>query len=276
MKKLNIKILSLFLLVAIAASAVAQDEEPKKKDNSGTNPINFTYDYRLFWEMQQFKDDGGSLNKRVMEFRAPLGRDMSNVLGGNDFFNSMGSRFAVRLRAYYNTLSLNQPDGTTTTTSGIGDFDARIIGIAYANSKWGIAPGLEGFFNTASNDALGSGSNILAPVVFVGFFNLLGKRSIFAPGYQYQFNVDGKNVSRSILDIYFVWILAKGKNWLIINPQPIFDHANDVSFAQVDLEWGFMIVPKSGISGYIRPGFGIGEHRPFNYNFEVAIKFVWR
>ncbi len=276
MKKVNIKLLSLLLLIAIATTAIAQKEKPKK-DNTGTNPINFTYDYRLYWEMQQFKDNGGSLNKRVMEFRAPLGRDLANVLGKTEgFLPNLGSRYQLRLRAYYNTLSINDTNQKTSTTSGIGDFDARFMAIAYANKKWGIAPGLEGFFNTASNDLLGSGSNILAPVVFVGFFNLLGKHSIFAPGYQYQFNVSGKKVSRSVFDIYFVWILAKGKNWLIFNPQPIIDHHNDIAFAQVDVEWGFMIVPKSGISGYIRPGFGIGEHRPFNYNFEVAIKFVWR
>jgi len=276
MKKINKRILSLFLVIAFTATAFAQ-EEVKKKDNTGTNPINFTYDYRLYNEWQQFKDDGGSQNRTIMELRVPLGRDMANVLGKSEgFLPNLGSRYQLRLRGYYNTLTLNDTAKGSSTTSGIGDFDARFMAIAYANKKWGVAPGLEGFFNTASHDKLGSGSNILAPVVFVGFFNLLGKRSIFAPGYQYQFNVDGNTVSRSIIDIYFVWILAKGKNWLIFNPQPIIDHHNNVTFAQVDVEWGFMIVPKSGISGYIRPGFGIGEHRPFNYNFEFAIKFLWR
>ncbi len=277
MKKINMKFLSIFLLMAIAASAFAQEDAKPKKDNTGTNPINFTYDYRLYYEMQQFKDDGGSQNRTIMEFRAPLGRDLSNVLGKTEgFLPGMGSRMQLRMRSYYNTVNLADEGQGNTTISGIGDFDARFMAIAHVTNKWGIAPGLEAFFNTASNDALGSGSTILAPVVFFGFFNLLGERSIFAPGYQYQFEVSGPNVSRSIIDLYFVWILAKGKNWLIVNPQPIFDHHNEVTFAQVDVEWGFMIVPKSGISGYIRPGFGLGEHRPFNYNFEVAIKFLWR
>jgi hypothetical protein len=104
----------------------------------------------------------------------------------------------------------------------------------------------------------------------------LGNRSIFAPGFQYQFNVDGKTVSRTVIDLYFVWILAAGKNWVIFNPQPIIDHENSTTLAQVDLEWGFMIAPQAGVSGYIRPGVGIGEHRPFQWNLEFAIKFVWR
>ena len=278
MKKLNMRILSFIFLVAFAASAFAQEEPAPKKDNTGTNPINFTYDYRLYYEMQQFKDDGGSQNRTIMEFRAPLGRDLSNVLGMEESaaMSNWGNRMQLRFRTYYNTLNLNQQDGTSTTTSGIGDFDARFMAIAHVNKNWGIAPGVEAFFNTASNDALGSGSNIISPMIFFGFFNKIGKRSIFAPGYQYQFSVSGEKVSRSILDLYFVWILAKGKNWLIVNPQPVWDHVNDIALAQVDVEWGFMIVPKAGLSGYIRPGFGLGENRPFNYNLEVAIKFLWR
>jgi len=143
-------------------------------------------------------------------------------------------------------------------------------------NKFAIAPGLEVFFNTASNDAVGAGQTVLAPVVFFGFFNLLGKYSILAPGYQHRFNVDGATVNQSVLDIYYVKMLSKGKNWLIVNPQPIFDWENNTEFMVVDVEWGFMIAKASGISGYVRPGFGVGEDRPFNYNFEFAIKFVWR
>ena len=106
--------------------------------------------------MQQFKDDGGSQNRTIMEFRAPLGRDLSNVLGEQgDAFSHWGNRMQLRFRTYYNTLNINNPDGTSTTTSGIGDFDARFMTIAHVSSKWGVAPGVEAFFNTASNDAGG-------------------------------------------------------------------------------------------------------------------------
>ena len=290
MKKIHIKILSFIFLVAFAATAFAQEEKAeeevlkevakeaedlKKEDNTGTNPINFTYDYRLYWEMQQFKDNGGSQYRTVMEFRAPLGRDLANVTGTEAGpLSNLGSRFQLRMRGYYNTVNFN--DTANTTISGIGDFDARFLAVAHATKKFAIAPGLEAFFNTSSNDALGSGSTVLAPTIFFGFFGLIGKYSIFAPGYQYRISVDGNKVNQSVIDLYFVWMLAKGKNWVIVNPQPIFDHENNTEFMVVDVEWGFMIAKASGISGYIRPGFGVGEDRPFNYNFEVAIKFIWR
>ena len=267
------------ILLALPVAVMAQ-EDAKKKDNTGTNPINFTYDYRLYTEMQHFTDDAGSQIRGVMEFRAPLGRDMANVLGKEaGLWRDLGSRFALRFRAYYNSLTLidNTSDpSVANTVSGIGDMDARFLWLAHATNKFALAPGLEAFFNTSSPDVLGSGSTVLAPTIFFGFFNLLGNRSIFAPGFQYHFNVNGETVSRTVIDLYFVWILGAGKNWVIFNPQPIIDHENSTTFAQVDLEWGFMIVPKSGISGYIRPGIGVGADRPFDYNLEFAIKFVWR
>ncbi len=272
----------LFLVMANPTLGLAGDD----KDKTGTNPVNFTYDYRFITEMRQFTDDGGSLVKHTVELRAPLGRDIANLKGeeakDSSFYN-MGNMFSLRFRGYYQSLSANTP-GTgaydAADVSGIGDFDARLLAIAYSSSKIIVAPGLEAFFDTASNDALGSGKTSLGPVVFTVFPGILGPSSLFAPGYQYVFDVGGSDdradISRSQIDLYFVWILSKGKNWLLVDPQIILDHENNTEFATVDAEWGFMIVPKSGISGYLRPGFGVGPDRPFEWNLEVALKFVWQ
>ena len=282
LKRNQILLLTVFLFCALLSYGQEEEKaeesllESQKKDKSGTNPINFTYDYRVYFESQAFKDGGGSQNRAVMEFRAPLGRDIANVTGeeAGGPWGSLGSRWAVRMRAYYNTVNFN--DAANTTVSGIGDFDARILFVAKANKKFAIAPGLEAFFNTATNDVIGSGSTVLAPVVFFGFFNWLGKYSILAPGLQHRVSIAGNDVNQSVLDLYYVKMLAKGKNWLIVNPQPVYDWENETTFAQIDVEWGFMIAKAAGLSGYIRPGLGVGEARPFNYNFEFAIKFIWR
>ncbi len=269
----------LMILLTVAMPAVAEGE---KKDDTGTNPVNFTYDFRFITEMQQFPDGGGSQVKNILEWRAPLGNDIKN-LGGGGMFNDMGKTFSLRFRAYHNSLSLNNSSTEsfgTSQVSGIGDFDARILAIAYSSKKFILAPGLEAFFNSASNSALGSGQNTLAPVVFGVFLGALGKGSLFAPGYQYVFDVGGDDslggTSRSQIDLYFVWILAQGKNWFLVDPQIILDHNNKKEFMTVDAEWGFMIVPKAGISGYVRPGVGVGADRPFDYNLEFALKFIWR
>ena len=164
--------------------------------------------------------------------------------------------------------------------SGIGDFDARLLGIAYASKRFILAPGLEAFFDTASNDALGEGKTSLGPVVFAVFPGILGGRSLFAPGYQYIFSVSGDDarpdIRRSQIDLYFVWLLAQGKNWLIVDPQIVLDHENDKDLGTVEAEWGFMIAPSVGTSGYLRPGVGVGADRPYDWNLEIGLKFVWR
>jgi hypothetical protein len=148
------------------------------------------------------------------------------------------------------------------------------------NNKVGFATGLEAFFPTATNDALGDGKHVLRPQLFAGFFGLFGKSSIFAPGILYLFDVAGDDDRASVnqwqVDIYFVWLLAQNRNWLIINPQLVFDVENSKEFMLVDLEFGYMIPPLPGASIYIRPGAGVGEDRPLDWTFEFGFKFIWR
>jgi hypothetical protein len=269
-----------FVALAIlipATPALAQDE-----DNSGTNPLNFTYDARWIIEMAQFKEDGGSLVTNTFEFRAPLGRDIAN-LGGGSLFADMGKTFGIRFRGRYNNLSVDTPGAppfNTSSVSGIGDFDARLLGVPYASKNLIIAGGLEAFFDTASNDALGAGKSSLGPQVFFAFPGVLGGSSLFVPGYQYVFDIGGpgsaSNISRSQIDLYFVWLLAGVKNWLIFNPQIILDHENSQEFTTIEGEFGYMIAQSVGASVYMRPGVGIGAARPYSWNLEIGLKFIWR
>jgi hypothetical protein len=260
-------------------------KEAMKKDSTGTNPANFTYELRLITQLDDLPHDDGSHITGTLEFRWPFGRDIANLRGeeGGSLFYDMGKRAALRFRAYYKNLSLGDPDAEAfgaSSVSGIGDFDVRLLYIAYASKKVIIVPGLETYFDTASNDALGSGKTSLGPQVFAVFPGILGGRSLFAPGYQYIVSIAGdsarSDISRSQIDLYLVWLLAKGKNWLTVDPQIILDHENSIEFATIEVEWGFMIAPAVGISGYMRPGGGIGADRPYNWNFEAGLKFVWR
>lgn len=278
----NSLIVLLILMLAVPAAVGAQE---KKKDKTGTNPMNFTYDYRLYVEMAGLDYPSGSLVTNTVEFRFPFGRDVAVLKGiepGNWMYD-MGKTFAGRVKMRYKSLSLDNslsdPFGTS-ELSGIGDIDARILWIPYMSKSFGLAPGLEAFFNTSTNDALGYGTNVIAPLVFFGFPGLLGKGSIFAPGYQYLFDVSGDEaspqISRSQIDLYFVWVFPKNRNWLTINPQAVINHKNNTAPMLIEVEWGFMIAQSAGASGWIRPGAGLGPDRPYNWNLEAGLKFVWR
>lgn len=269
----------LFLVLTGATPALAQDDE----DNTGTNPINFTYDARFYVESSWF--DGGSFNSPTFEFRMPLGRDMANLTNQRiGIFNDLGQRMALRLKFRpWQTLTLDDPGGNpaaATTISGIGDMDFRFLATPYVTQKWGIAAGLEASFPTATNDLFGTGKYSLRPQVFLGLFGLLGKNSIFAPGYLYLFDVAGASDRASVeqhqFDIYFVWLLAQMRHWLIVNPQINLDVENDVNIYLIDVEWGYTIPQIPGASIHVRPGVGIGEDRPFDWTFEFGLRAIWR
>ena len=193
-----------------------------QEDNTGTNPVNFSYDYRLYMEMADLPIDDSSLITNTIEFRWPLGRDVANLkgVGAGSPYHDMGSRFAMRLRARHSNLSVEIPDTDPYSVSGIGDLDARLLYLPYVGNKTVLAVGLEGFFNTATSDALGSGKTSLGPTVIVVFPGLLGRGSLFAPAYQYVFDVGGSDdradIGRSQLDLYFVWTLAGGKGVIML------------------------------------------------------------
>jgi hypothetical protein len=253
-----------------------------QEDNTGTNPLNFTYDARFIAEMAEL-DGGGSLGTGVFELRAPLGRDIANLQGEGQgsLFYDMGSRYGIRFRGRYQSLSVPNPSSApfgASGVSGIGDFDVRVLSLAYASKPLLIAAGLEAFFDTASNEALGAETTSLGPQVFFGFPGILGSGSLFVPGYQYVFDIagDGDKIRRSQIDVYFVWLLSQGKNWLIVDPQIIVDHENSIEVATIEAEFGYMIGAIAGASTYVRPGIGIGEGKPYSWNLEVGLKFVWR
>jgi hypothetical protein len=271
--------LTCLLLLALTepTPGLAQD------DNTGTNPANFTYDARFITEIAEFESGGGSLITNTFSLSWPLGRNIANLRGDKkgSFFYDMGQKASLRFRARYQHLSIDTPGAApfgTSEVSGIGDFDARLLYLAHTSRKLIVATGLEAFFDTASNEALGSGKTLLGPVVFTVLPGILGGSSLFAPGLQYVFDVDGDgpDVSRSQLDLYLVWLLAGGKNWLIVDPQIVFDHENNTEPALIEVEWGFMIAPSAGASGYLRPGVGLGSSKLYSWNLEVGLKFVWR
>lgn len=271
-------LLLLFLVLSGPTPGFAQE------DNTGTNPVNFTYDARFYTEMAKL-DGGGALITNTFELRWPLGRNVANIRGdqSDSVFNRMGQFASLRFRGRHAGLSVPAPGSGafgTAEVSGIGDFDVRLLTLAYTSPNLIIAAGVEAFFDTASNEALGAGQASLGPQVFAVFPGVLGGASLFAPGYQYVFDVSGDDdladIRRSQIDLYFVWMLAGGRNWLIVDPQIILDHDSGKELATIETELGFVIAPSAGASTYVRPGWGVTEEKLYAWNLEVGLKFVWR
>ena len=231
-----------------------------QEDNSGTNPIALTNDFRMIYELQSWPGDN-SYSMTTFQFRAPLMKNLQ-----------------FQLKVPIVTMSLGSAPNTY-TASGTGDLSARLLTIPYVSQKFALALGLEGFFSTASQPDLGTNRNALGPQVFGVVFNPLGiKGSLIAPAVQQKITIDdesdGPDINQTLIDLYMVWLAPSKKNWFILDPAMIIDHEQEIEFAQVELEIGQMMFGPT--SSYVRPGIGVGSDRPLDWNFEMGFKVIWK
>jgi hypothetical protein len=267
--KVLILLIAIFIM-GIAATGVHAEEKAQdatKQDKTGTNPVNFANDLRMYNEFSWLNTEGdGYQNLTTLELRT-------------SFFKG---KWQYRVRVRYNAIEadLNDDGNDDIDESGLGDIDMRFLTVPYMNkaNKIAIATGLEVFFDTASEDVLGAGSTSLGPQIFVvKFFS----RGLFAPGLQYKFSIeedDGRSdVSQFLIDLNLL-IMAKDKqSWFFTDPQIVFDTENDTEFAIVDLEFGWMMSKWTDLKGqsfYIRPSFGVGNDRPVDYSVELGYKII--
>ena len=260
------------LMLALTTNGLAAEaenldgvKEAFKKDKTGTNPLNFTKDARLYNEYRWLNTEGdGSQNILTAEYRTPFAGgkwQLRTKIRGND------------IKADFNDDGVDDVD-----ESGMGDTDVRVMTIPYMTKKMGLATGVEFFLDTASEDALGSGATSVAPFVFLGFFNPFGKGSLFVPGYQHTVSVDeddGRDkVNQGLIDMFLVKTWKENKYWGYVDPQIILDYENNTEFMLLELQAGMML-GRAGHSIWTMPSFGVGTERPYDFSLEVGYKIVW-
>jgi len=276
-----IAVLLATIALSLSSLAVAQEEGANAEaaakdtsDKSGTNPINFQRDLRIYNEYLWLNTEGdGNQNLTTLEYRTPFA----------------GGKWQFRTRLPYSSLTADfNGDGIDDIDdSGLGDVNFRLLTVPYFKGANAVAFAMEVFLDTASDDSLGAGNTSLAPVVFVGHFFRGGfgpwkKGGLFAPGLQYKFSVDEADgrakTEQIILDINFLLQSEDGQSWLFAEPQIVFDQETNADFAIMDIEFGWMMTkwwPKlKGQSFYVRPTFTIGTDRPMDYGLELGYKFI--
>jgi len=261
-------------LGAMAFNVQAQDDAKAamKGDKTGTNPINFTHDARLYNEYIWLNTAGdGNQNITTIEYRTP--------------FSGGKLQFRVRARAASIEADFND-DGIDDIDDGsIGDVDFRFLMVPIMNmkKKFALAVGFETFLPTATEVSLGSGAFSFGPQVFGVFFAPGGiKGTLVAPAYQHKFSIDeddGRSeVHQGLIDIFLLWISSDKQYWVLADPQIILDYEEDKEFMIVDIEAGTMLdrfLGTKGHSAYVRPSFGVGGDRPTDGSIEIGYKMIW-
>lgn len=256
------------VLAAVGLLALTSGAVSASNDKTGTNPIDFSRDFRVYNEYSQLNTAGdGSQNLLTTELRLPLA----------------DGKWQWRLRARHNSIQADiDDDGSDDLDeSGIGDWDTRVLTVFSLDktSKTAWAGGLEAFLDTADEDALGAGSTSLGPQVFWVKFLPTG---LFAPGLQYKFSIDedsGRDeVDQILIDLNYLKMAEDKQSWFFTDPQLVFDNEADIEFAIVDLEWGWMMTnwnqDLKGHSFYLRPSVGVGADRPTEGSIEFGYKIV--
>jgi len=270
-KLLLCRVFVVLLIIGLASTGV-QAQDDAKSDKTGTNPINFTHDARIYNEYQFLNTPGDSdQNVTTVEFRTPFA----------------GGKWQFRIRGRYQSLNIDANDDgfDEVDDSGIGDFDFRFLTVPIIDmkKKFALAAGLEVFLPTATEDSLGSGAFSFGPQVFAVFFEPFGiKGTLFAPAYQHKFSVDEdegrSDVHQGLIDLFLLWGSSDKQYWTMFNPQIVLDYENDTEFMLIDIEAGTMLdryFGTKGHSAYVRPSIGIGGDSPTDGSIEAGYKIIW-
>jgi hypothetical protein len=268
MKKIQefliIALIALFTVLNAGIVYAQETQQGGQADNTGTNPINFTNDFRIYNNFSELNTAGdGKANTTTMEFRTP--------------FADGKWQFRIKAPYVWKEADLTGNGVNNIDDHGIGNLSMRFLTVPVMNKekKFALAAGLEMFFDTANDPAIAESSTSLGPQVFAVFFRPPGGGALMAPAYQHVFSVGGKDVHRGQIDFFYLWSFPKKFfNWALINPQGVINYeADNDSSWNIDLETGKMLTKHQSV--YVRPGFGIGTDRTFDWDIEGGWKVVW-
>lgn len=177
------------------------------------------------------------------------------------------------------TVPVDATDVTGDDLVGISDMSAKFTWVAHVDQRQAFILSSELFAPTASEDVMGTGKWVLAPGIT--WANFVSPNVIVAPAYVHNFSFVGENdradVNRGDFDLYVVY-KPKGERWWITSDLTVsYDFETDKIPASWELAFGRnLAVLESGaaVNGYIRPGIGLGEDRPHDYNIEVGLSIV--
>ena len=248
----------------------AADDMDSTSDKTGTNPINFQNELRLYHEHTWLNTRGdGDQDLTTVELRAPLFEGKAQI--------------RIKARRVGIVADTNDDGTDDIDDGGLGDTDVRFLTVPYMDMENLVAGavGMEFFLPTAAEDPLGSGATVLGPQVFGVLFKRLGF-DLIAPAFQQLYSIEedsGRDrVRQGLIDVFALKLSESKKQWMLINPTLIFDYKNDTEFLNFDIEVGSMLddlVGAIGHSLYVRPNVQFGSDRPGDYGIEIGYKFIW-
>lgn len=189
---------------------------------------------------------------------------------------ALGKRFTTRIEI---PIVYNSTSGTGQDQYGIGDISVRLLGYKILQTKKSaMLASLEFSGNTAQSPLLGSGKNILSPVIAYSRY-VPEKKTIMAFSFQKYYSVSGDESRDDIrwtrFQIYYLHAMSK-KIWILILPELFLDHIKGGSSMNFET-FGYYRV-SNHFAIWIKGGAGLfGEH-PARYQWtaETGLRYLFR
>ena len=231
----------LFGNLSIIASAQNSSDSMQQKEGraAADDPSQFLTRVELFNELQHYKKNNRYLNQTILRTVVKIGK-----------------RFTTRVDIpfVYNSIS---------TTSGykqfgIGDISFRLLGYKFIeNSKSAVTASIEISLNSATSPILGTGKNIVIPVI--SYSKLVPREKMILALILQQANSIGGDEERAKISFTKIQAIAikiwSPKMWTVLAPEWYIDYMN--GGVSMNLKGRFTTAPSRRINVWAAGGVGI-------------------
>ena len=251
------KLIVLFFLLCLAGHVLAQNSpDSLRKEQPQANaddPSNFFTRIEVFNELQYYDKNDFYLNQTVV-------RTIFKV----------GKRFTTRIDLPFVYNSLTSP--ANHKQSGIGDISFRVLGYKFREKpKSAFTVSIEVSLNTAESPILGTGKNMLIPVVS---YTLIAPKSkmLFSLVLQQANSVSGaeERADISFSKIQAIVIKRWSKRfWTVLAPEWFLDYVK--GGVSMNFRTRMTYAPAPRINMWITPSAGIFGDFPGRYQWSADI-----
>jgi hypothetical protein len=182
----------------------------------------------------------------------------------------IGKRFTTRLDLPYVHNSLESP--AEYKPSGLGDISFRLLGYKFLERpKTAFTASVEVSLNTAESPILGSGKNVIIPVVSYTY-KIPKKKILLSLVFQQSNSVSGDEERQDVnfSKVQFILVRAWSQRaWTVFAPEWFFDYENGGVSMNLRTRMTFAPIPRMNI--WFTPSAGIFGDFPGRYQWSIDV-----
>ena len=270
----------------IAAGAQAAEEPIESaaskhgSDKTGTNPLNFQRTIQAVNELDGINADAQVNYTRFRYIEPTAGGNVSLKLEVPLVYAHAAFAGSAATGGGDGGAPLGAPAGPIEGSRfGLGDVGLTLSYVPYSGRTGGVLVSLQVTAPTGTSRVLGTGKWVLAPTLVYGLY--LPGNAVFAPAYKqsnsFAGHADRADVNMGTLDFYLVKLFDRGRQWVTLDPTYLLNYEKArYGGATVRAVYGRLLgrVETGVLSGYVKPGVGIGPDRPNDWSVEAGVSLV--